>query len=87
VYRPHKTYGPDSGRGYVRALIRRDNGCEHARLLEVTATPDGVSYYVLAQRPDCDLDKFTVSDDLSTIALLWNVRGRSELQIRTRTTR
>ena len=72
--------GPD-GTGYVRALIRSDNGCEHARLLEVTATPDGVSYYVVAERPDCDLDAFAISDDLSTVALLWNVQGRSELQI------
>ena len=69
------------GSGYVRALIRSDNGCEHARLLEVTATPDGVSYYVVAERADCDLEEFAVSDDLSTVALLWNVQGRSELQI------
>src|SRR5580693_1534318 len=72
--------GPD-GSGYVRTLIRSDNGCEHARLLEVTATPDGVTYFVVAERPDCDLDEFVVSDDLSTIALLWNLQGRSELQI------
>ncbi len=72
--------GPD-GSGYVRTLIRSDNGCEYARLLEVTATPDGVSYLVLAERPDSDLDEFAVSDDLSTIALLWNLQGRSELQI------
>jgi dipeptidyl aminopeptidase/acylaminoacyl peptidase len=69
------------GSGYVRALIRSDNGCEHARLLEVTATPDGVSYYVVAERPDSDLDAFAISDDLSTVALLWNLKGRSELQI------
>jgi dipeptidyl aminopeptidase/acylaminoacyl peptidase len=77
-----KLYYPGvSGRGYVRALIRSDNGCEHARLLEVTATRDGVTYFVVAERPDCDLDEFAVSDDLSTIALLWNIEGRSELQI------
>src|SRR6201999_58405 len=56
-------------------------GCEYARLLEVTATPGGISYYVVAERPDCDLDEFVVSDDLSTVALLWNVQGCSELQI------
>ena len=73
--------GLRDGSGYVRALIRSDNGCEHARLLEVTATPDGVTYYVVAERADCDLEEFAVSDDLSTVALLWNVQGRSELQI------
>ncbi len=47
----------------------------------MTATEDGVSYFVVAERPDCDLDEFAVSDDLSTVALLWNLQGRSELQI------
>src|SRR5271155_9900 len=75
------TRGDRFGRGYVRALIRSENGCEHARLLELTATQDGVSYFVVAERPDCDLDEFVVSDDLSTVALLWNMQGRSELQI------
>ena len=77
-----KLYYPGvGGGGYVRALLRSDNGCEHARLVEVTATEDGVSYSVVAERPDCDLDEFAVSDDLSTIALLWNMQGCSELQI------
>jgi dipeptidyl aminopeptidase/acylaminoacyl peptidase len=77
-----KLYYPGTGaNGYVRALIRSDNGCEYARLLEVTATHDGVSYCVVAERPDCELDAFAVSDDLSTVALLWNMQGRSELQI------
>lgn len=88
LYYPAKNYlvdgrtPPDGpGRGYVRALIRSDNGCEHARLLEVTVTPDGVTYFVVAERPGCDLDEFVVSDDQSTVALLWNLDGRSELQI------
>ena len=89
LYYPAKNYGgnagassaPDDRRGYVRALIRSDNGCEHARLLEVTVTEDGVTYFVVAERPDYHLDEFVVSDDLSTIALLWNLQGRSELQI------
>jgi dienelactone hydrolase len=81
LYHPHKTYGLNSPNGYVRALMRSDNGCDHARLLEVTATVDAVTYQVIAERPDCDLDEFVISDDLSTVALLWNVAGRSELQI------
>ena len=36
---------------------------------------------MVAERPDCDLDEFAVSDDLSTVALLWNINGASELQI------
>lgn len=80
LYYPGKLYGV-KGRGYVRALIRSENGCDYARLLEVTATEDGVSYIVVAERPDCELDEFVVSDDLSTVAMLWNIEGRSELQI------
>jgi dienelactone hydrolase len=81
LYYPAKTYGLNSTRGYARALIRSDNGTGHARLLEVTTTEDGVSYQVLAERPGYDLDEFVVSDDLSTVALLWNINGCSELQI------
>lgn len=66
---------------YVRALIRSDNGAEYARLLEVTVSPDGVAYHVVAERAGHDLDEFAVSDDLSTVALLWNINGCSELQI------
>jgi dipeptidyl aminopeptidase/acylaminoacyl peptidase len=81
LYHPAKTYEVNSTRGYVRALIRSDNGAEHARLVEVTTTEDGVSYHVIAERPGYDLDEFAVSDDLSTVAILWNINGASELQI------
>jgi dipeptidyl aminopeptidase/acylaminoacyl peptidase len=81
LYPPATEYALDSPLGFVRALIRTDNGGEHARLVEVTATEDGVSYHVAAERPGFDLDEFAVSDDLSTVALLWNIHGRSELQI------
>lgn len=78
---PAKMYDADSTEGYVRALIRSENGASHARLLEVTVTADGVSYHVVAERPGYELDEFVVSDDLSTVALLWNIDGCSELQI------
>ncbi len=91
LYRPAMTYTSNQngsaarsdgfGPGYIRALIRSENGCDYARLLEVTVTRDGVSYFVVAERPDCELDEFVVSYDLSTVALLWNVNGCSELQI------
>jgi pimeloyl-ACP methyl ester carboxylesterase len=81
LYRPAKRYGPNDTKGYVRALIRSENGTDHARLLEVTSTADGVSYQVVAERPGYELDEFVVSDDLSTVAMLWNLNGASELQI------
>lgn len=81
LYQPATEYGINSTEGYVRALLRSENGAEHARLLEVTSTADGVTYHVLAERSGCELDEFTVSDDLSTVAILWNIHGASELQI------
>lgn len=81
LYQPATSYGLNSTEGYVRALIRSENGAEHARLLEVTTTAEGVSYQVIAERAGYELDEFTVSDDLSTVALLWNIHGASELQI------
>jgi alpha-beta hydrolase superfamily lysophospholipase len=81
LYQPAKDYGVNSTEGYVRALIRSENGADHARLIEVTTTPDGVSYQLVAECPGYELDEFTISDDLSTVALLWNINGASELQI------
>jgi hypothetical protein len=81
LYQPAKVYGVNSPEGYVRALIRSENGTDYARLLEVITTPDGVSYQVVAERPGHELDEFIVSDDLSTVAMLWNINGASELQI------
>jgi dipeptidyl aminopeptidase/acylaminoacyl peptidase len=81
LYQPAKDYGVNSTEGYVRALTRSENGADHARLIEVTTTPDGVSYQVVAERPGYELDEFAISDDLSTVALLWNINGTSELQI------
>lgn len=81
LYQPASTYGLNSAEGYVRALIRSDNGADHARLIEVTVTEDGVSYHVVAEKPGYELDEFVVSDDLSTVAILWNINGCSELQI------
>lgn len=77
---PMSIYG---GRAHadVRALLRSDNGREFARLVEVSVSGEGVSYWELASRDDCDLDEFIVSDDHRTVALLWNVKGFSELQI------
>ena len=36
---------------------------------------------MVAERPGFELNEFVVSDDLSTVAMLWNINGCSELQI------
>ncbi|WP_068277938.1 alpha/beta hydrolase family protein [Aldersonia kunmingensis] len=79
---PYRSAGLLGARAYGdRILVRSDNGCEFARLLEVVVSAEGTSFRVLAQRVDCELDEFIVSDDNSTIVLLWNIKGCSELQI------
>jgi alpha-beta hydrolase superfamily lysophospholipase len=87
LYHPAKEYELTSTAGFVRALIRSDNGTDHARLLEVTVTESGVTYQVVAERPGIELDEFVISDDLSTVAMLWNLNGCSELQIMSYTDR
>lgn len=66
---------------FVRALVRSDHGSDFARLLGVAVADEGVSYRVLAERADADLDEFAVSEDHSVVVLLWNCKGFSELQI------
>ncbi|HYN29193.1 MAG TPA: alpha/beta fold hydrolase [Dermatophilaceae bacterium] len=81
-YLPATWDAPGRFEGYVRAVVRTDHGSDRARLVAVTATPDGVATRELAARPDADLDEFVVSADTSTAAMLWNVGGgRSELQL------
>ena len=45
--------------------------------------PDGKpgKITILAQRPDAELGSFALDDDGTTAALLWNVAGRSELEL------
>ncbi|MYR08734.1 prolyl oligopeptidase family serine peptidase [Gordonia sp. SID5947] len=67
----------------VQAIVRSDFDSKYPRLLGVEVGRHGVRFRVLAQRPDSGLDEFAVSNDQSTVAMLWNVDGRSELQILT----
>ncbi|SDU83650.1 Dipeptidyl aminopeptidase/acylaminoacyl peptidase [Gordonia westfalica] len=67
----------------VQALVRSDFDAKFPRLLGVEVSKFGVRFRVMAQRVDVGLDEFAVSHDQSTVALLWNVKGRSELQILT----
>ncbi len=63
--------------------MRSDFDAKFPRLLGVEVSKFGVRFRVMAQRVDIGLDEFAVSHDQSTVALLWNLKGRSELQILT----
>ncbi len=67
----------------VQALVISDFDAKFPRLLGIEVSRNGVRFRVLAQRGDVGLDDFVVSHDQSTIAMLWNVNGYSELQIMT----
>lgn len=83
LYLPAHQVAPDDPLGgYVRIVARTDHSADRLHLVLLTVTRSGVSQRVLAQRDDAELDDFTVSDDGSTAALVWNVRGGfSELQL------
>ncbi|MDH2430131.1 prolyl oligopeptidase family serine peptidase [Sphaerisporangium sp. TRM90804] len=65
---------PDGEIAYVRSNAGRDRSA-------LIAMPVGGAPTVLAERPDAELDRFTVSLDGRVALLAWNVAGRSELQL------
>lgn len=67
----------------VQAIAASDFDAKYPRLLGVEVGHHGVRFRVLAQRAGAGLDSFAVSHDQSTVAMLWNINGRSELQILT----
>ncbi|GII83115.1 peptidase S9 [Sphaerisporangium siamense] len=60
------------------AYVRSDAGRDRAALV---AVPGGEAPRVVAERPDADLDRFSVSLDGRVAVLAWNVAGRSELDV------
>lgn len=72
--------GPD-GTTTSHALVRSDHSSDRTRLLEVRTFDGGRHFRPLAERADADLDEFAVSLDGSTVVLLWNCQGRSEIEI------
>ncbi|GAA1522561.1 alpha/beta fold hydrolase [Sphaerisporangium rubeum] len=65
---------PDGEVAYVRSNAGRDR----AALIALRA---GEAPVVVAERPDAELDRFTVSHDGRVALLAWNVAGRSELTV------
>ncbi|MGV9858563.1 alpha/beta hydrolase family protein [Gordonia sp. NPDC003425] len=67
----------------VQAVVVSDFDAKFPRLLGVEVGRAGTRFRVLAERAGAGIDEFAVSNNQSTIAMLWNVSGRSELQIMT----
>ncbi|NJP96102.1 S9 family peptidase [Nonomuraea sp. FMUSA5-5] len=60
------------------AYLVSDAGRDRAALLAVR---NGAEAVVLAERPDAELDRLALSADGRRALLLWNVHGRSELDV------
>ncbi|WP_248960603.1 S9 family peptidase [Sphaerisporangium perillae] len=65
---------PDGEVAYIRSNAGRDR-------MALVAMPVGGAPQVIAERHDAELDRFSVSMDGSVALLVWNVAGRSELEV------
>jgi dipeptidyl aminopeptidase/acylaminoacyl peptidase len=72
-------FSPDGAAVYLRSNKDRDLSC-FARIL---IAPDGKPGPIetIAARDDAELESFELTGDGTTAALLWNVAGRSELDV------
>jgi dipeptidyl aminopeptidase/acylaminoacyl peptidase len=62
-------------------LVRSDHGTDRARVLRVRETDGVMRARDLIVHREADCDEFCISEDLSTAAVLWNLSGRSALEI------
>ncbi|WP_433802348.1 prolyl oligopeptidase family serine peptidase [Actinomycetospora sp. CA-084318] len=67
----------------TRMLILTDGGRERAALVSVDVATDARPMFpeVLAEREDAELERFALTEDAGTAALVWNVTGRSEVDL------
>ncbi|MFC4591797.1 S9 family peptidase [Sphaerisporangium corydalis] len=68
------TLSPDGEVAYIRSNAGRDR-------MALIAMPMGGAPQVIAERADAELDRFSVSVDGTVALLVWNVAGRSELEV------
>ena len=69
--------------GGTRMLVLTDGGRERAALMAVDVATDARPMYpeVLAERDDAELERFALTEDGGLAALVWNVVGRSEVEL------
>lgn len=67
----------------TRMLVLTDGGRERAALVAIDVATDARPMYpeVLAEREDAELERFALTEDGATAALVWNVVGRSEVDL------
>jgi dipeptidyl aminopeptidase/acylaminoacyl peptidase len=62
-------------------LVRSDHGADRSRVLRIRETDGVMRARDLIVHREADCDEFCISEDLSTAAVLWNLSGRSALEI------
>jgi dipeptidyl aminopeptidase/acylaminoacyl peptidase len=67
----------------TRMLLLTDGGRERAALVAVDVATDAspMTPEVLAERVDAELEAFALTEDAALAALVWNVAGRSEVDL------
>ena len=67
----------------TRMFVLTDGGRERAALVAVDVATDARPMYpeVLAEREDAELERFALTEDGALAALVWNVAGRSEVDL------
>jgi dipeptidyl aminopeptidase/acylaminoacyl peptidase len=67
----------------TRMLLLTDGGRERAALVRVDVATDAspMTPEVLAEREDAELEAFALTEDATLAALVWNVAGRSEVDL------
>lgn len=75
--------GQDHDLDSVQALVRSDFDAKFPRLLAIDVGRIGIRFTILAERSGYGIDEFAISNDQSTVAILWNNKGHSELQVMT----
>ena len=83
---PHEGPGNFSGRFSPdgrTVYVNGDKDRDLRAFMRLTLGPDGApgKLEVLAERPDAELSEFEIDDSGARAALVWNVAGRSELEL------
>ncbi|MFC5140501.1 S9 family peptidase [Actinomycetospora rhizophila] len=67
----------------TKMLLLTDGGRERAALVAVDVATDAspMTPEVLAEREDAELERFALTEDAGLAALVWNVEGRSEVDL------
>lgn len=65
----------------IAVLVVTDHGQQRSRIVRIGVNDEVTTVTELIDRADADVDEFVVSEDVSTVAVLWNHGGVSDLEV------